>query len=347
MIALLKHRIVVRGVIYVSLMILFATLTGCGGTPRKEEVLPSVQNPTQVENTLNAINTKTLTIGFTPSNQEAVWLQENKKTLSQLADQPADATINWVSYASQERLLKGVVDGEVNAAYLDPVMAMRGYSLTKGSLSVVSGALSGKMALIGLRELPTEFSEQLKEKTVGVTELKSTDEVILKKLLKEKSLNPNQYHVKAFTGETFKTKEAIENALESGQYKAIMLSEPLLGLVKDSKKIRVLAEPETLFQNESFPSLVCVVNSKLIEDNPALVKSWIQLRIETIEELKDKGEVYKQLTFNPMSGILIKLTYLSLEFQAIKEEPMADQFYKLEILRDLLREDQLKSSPAS
>jgi NitT/TauT family transport system substrate-binding protein len=202
--------------------------------------------------------------------------------------------------------------------------AINAFTKSKGTIQLVSGAVSGGAQLVTKPEITSV--EQLAGKNIATPSLGNTQDVSLKKLVHDKNLQG----VKVTNTDNPKTLDAFRK----GEVDGAWLPEPWSSRLVLDAGAKVLLDEKTLWPDGRFPTTVIIVRSEFLQQYPQTVQAILRGHINAIEWAKSNEPEAKTLvnsTLKELAGSSLSQPVLDSAFKAIELtiDPIASTFPQL------------------
>ena len=221
--------------------------------------------------------------------------------------------------------IAALLGGSLDAGFIGSSPAINGFAKSGGEgVRVIAGSTSGGAQLVVSPDITSP--EQLKGKIIATPQKGNTQDVALKKWLKENNLD-GQVTVQNLdnprTLDLFRT-----NQIAGG-----WLPEPWSSRLVDAGA-RVLVDEKTLWQNGQFPTTVLIVRTQYLREHPDTVSALIRGEQKAVDftttnaadAKKVTNDSIKQLTGSSLAPAVLDRSFTELQFTL---DPLAATFPQL------------------
>lgn len=202
--------------------------------------------------------------------------------------------------------------------------AINAFTKSNGTIQVISGAVSAGAQLVTKPEITS--IEQLTGRNIATPSLGNTQDVSLKKLVKEKNL-PN---VKITNLDNPKTLDAFRK----GEVDGAWLPEPWSSRLVQDAGAKVLLDEKSLWPGGRFPTTVVLVRQEFLQQHPQTVQAVLRGHVNAIEWAKANdadakkvvNDALKELTGNALSQPVLDSSFKAIE---LTTDPIASTLPQL------------------
>src|SRR3989441_9195729 len=191
-------------------------------------------------------------------------------------------TIDWKTFNAGPSAIEALFAGAIDVTYIGPNPAIQGYVRSNGeALRIVAGATSGGAALVVRNDSGIQKPEDFYKKKVASPQQGNTQDVALRAWLFAHGMkstdkggdvqvlpmaNPDQL--------TLFMKKELD---------AAWAPEPWATRLLEEGNGRLFLDERDLWPQGQFITCHLVANTKVLHDNPELVKKWIRAHVELTE----------------------------------------------------------------
>lgn len=202
--------------------------------------------------------------------------------------------------------------------------AINAFTKSEGTIQLVSGAVSGGAQLVTKPGITSV--EQLAGKRIATPSLGNTQDVSLKKLIKDRALADvtvaNMDNPKTF------------DAFRKGELDGAWLPEPWSSRLVQDAGAKLLLDEKTLWPGGQFPTTVIIVRSEFLQKYPQTVQAILRGHINAIEWAKNnegEAKTVVNAALKELSGSSLSQPVLDSAFKAIEltTDPIASTFPQL------------------
>jgi len=221
--------------------------------------------------------------------------------------------------------IAALLGGSLDAGFIGSSPAINGFAKSGGEgVRVIAGSTSGGAQLVVSPDITSP--EQLKGKIIATPQKGNTQDVALKKWLKENNLD-GQVTVQNLdnprTLDLFRT-----NQIAGG-----WLPEPWSSRLVDAGA-KVLVDEKTLWPNGQFPTTVLIVRTQYLQEHPDTVSALIRGEQKAVDftttnaadAKKVTNDSIKQLTGSSLAPAVLDRSFTELQFTL---DPLAATFPQL------------------
>jgi NitT/TauT family transport system substrate-binding protein len=226
--------------------------------------------------------------------------------------------------------IAAILGGSIDAGFIGSSPAINGFAKSKGAdVRLIAGSTSGGAQLVTSPDITTPA--QLKGKILATPQKGNTQDVALKKWLKENNLEQG-------TGPDKVTVQNLDNprALDlftTNQIAGGWLPEPWSSRLVDAGA-KVLVDEKSLWPNGQFPTTVLIVRTQYLQEHPDTVAALIRgeqkaidfATTDTAEAKTVTNDAIKKLTNATLSPAVLDRSFSELTFDI---DPLAATFPQL------------------
>jgi NitT/TauT family transport system substrate-binding protein len=227
--------------------------------------------------------------------------------------------------------VNALLGGSLDAGYIGSGPAINAFSKSKGeAVRLIAGATAGGAQLVVKPEITSP--DQLKGKTIATPQLGNTQDIALKKWLKENNLTTGDgpEDVKIANLDNPRTLDAFKQGTVDGGW----LPEPWSSRLVLDAGASVLVDEATLWPNGKFPTTVLIVRTEFLQKYPDTVRALLRGHLKSItaatgDEAAAKATVntgLQKLTGNALAGPVIDRAFQNITLDA---DPLASTFPQL------------------
>ncbi|SDY86105.1 NitT/TauT family transport system substrate-binding protein [Amycolatopsis xylanica] len=221
--------------------------------------------------------------------------------------------------------VNALLGNSLDVAFIGSGPAINAFTKSKGTIQLVSGAVSGGAQLVVKPEITS--ADQLKGKTVATPQLGNTQDVAVKKWLSENKLTDQ---VKITNLDNPKTLDAFKKGEVDGGW----LPEPWASRLVQDAGAKVLVDEKTLWPGGRFPSTVVIVRSEFLQQHPDTVRAIIKGESAAIDwatanqaEAKTTvNDALKELAGSSLSAAVLDRAFGNIELTL---DPISAEFGQL------------------
>lgn len=253
--------------------------------------------------------------------------------------------------------VSALLGGSLDAGFIGSGPAINAYAKSNGeAVRLISGATSGGAQLVSRPDITKP--EDLVGKTVVTPALGNTQDVSLKKWLKDKGLDGKVQVTNLENAQTL-------DAFKKGDVQAAWAPEPWSSRLVLEAGATVLLDEKELWPNGKFPTTVLIVRTQFLRDHPLTVQALLRGLVSAVDfaggakadaqtavnkQLKEltgkelgKPVIERalagiELTLDPIAGTFPQLAKDSVTAGIAKEAPNVAGFADLAALNAVLRQ---------
>jgi NitT/TauT family transport system substrate-binding protein len=226
--------------------------------------------------------------------------------------------------------IAALLGGSLDAGFIGSSPAINGFAKSNGEgVRVIAGSTSGGAQLVVSPDITSP--EQLKGKIIATPQKGNTQDVALKKWLKENNLEQGQ-------GPDKVTVQNLDNPrtldlFKTQQVAGGWLPEPWSSRLVDAGA-KVLVDEKTLWPNGQFPTTVLIVRTQYLQEHPDTISALIRGEQKAVDfatanaadAKKVTNDSIKQLTGSSLAPAVLDRSFTELQFTL---DPLAATFPQL------------------
>lgn len=190
--------------------------------------------------------------------------------------------------------MEALLAGEVDIAYVGPSPAINTYVKSGGSkLRIVAGACSGGAALIASSNSPIQSIKDLNGKRVAIPQLGGTQDVSLRKFLKQAGLQSRE---KGGSVDVLPARNPdILMLFKQKQLDAAWVPEPWASRLIQECGARLVVDERDLWPDRKFTTTVVVARKAYLDAHPAQVAALLHAHLDVLKWMNANVEAAQQL----------------------------------------------------
>ncbi|MGD9985693.1 ABC transporter substrate-binding protein [Pseudonocardia sp.] len=226
--------------------------------------------------------------------------------------------------------VNALLGGSLDAGFIGSSPAINAFAKSNGqAVRLVAGSTSGGAQLVVAKDITSP--EQLKGKTIATPQLGNTQDVALKKWLKDNNLEIGE-------GADKVTVQNLDNPrtldlFKTGQVAGGWLPEPWSSRLVDAGA-SVLVDERTLWPNGEFPTTVLIVRTDFLDKHPETVEALLRGEQKAIDYIASdpagaktaSNDSIKRLTGSSLPPTVVERAFSELSFGL---DPLAATFPQL------------------
>ncbi|HEV2782218.1 MAG TPA: ABC transporter substrate-binding protein [Actinophytocola sp.] len=241
-----------------------ATLGACSRVDRGgDDTAPAVDKGPAAE----------LRLGYFPNVTHAAALIGLEKGL--FAKELGGTRLTPTKFNAGPEEVNALLGGSLDAGFIGSGPAINAYAKSNGeAVRLIAGATAGGAQLVVRSDIGTP--QDLVGKTVVTPQLGNTQDVSLKKWLKDKGLAGEVQVTNLENAQTL-------DAFKKGDVQAAWLPEPWSSRLVLEAGAKVLVDEKQLWPNGKFPTTVLIVRTQYLRDHPQTVQSLLRGLVNAID----------------------------------------------------------------
>jgi len=277
-----------------------------------------------------------------------------------------DVEVQWFVYNAGPSAMEAIFARSIDLTYVGPNPAVNAYLRSQGEeIRIVAGACSGGAALVVKSDGPIKTDADFKGKKIATPQLGNTQDVACRAWLQSKGLRITMTGGDAFVIPTANPDQL--SLFQRGELDAVWTVEPWVTRLVREAGGKVYLDESALWKDTGgkYVTTHLVSSVKFLKERPDLLKKWIAAHIELTKWINEhpdeaklilndeiKAETTKafppatldsawkrlEITYDPVSGSLLKSAEDAHCIGFIKEQPDLSHIYDLKLLNDVLRE---------
>ena len=269
-------------------------------------------------------------VAFFPSIVHAVPIVgiENQTFANNLDD---DMEIEIKVFDSGPQVIESIFSDSVDVAYVGPGPVINGFLKSDGNdLKILAGAANGGASFVIQKDSGLESIENFSGKRVAAPQISNTQDVSLRHFLSENGLQPAEKGGDVFVLNI--SNPDIYTLFAKGDIDGAWVPEPWATmLVEELDGVRLYDESQFWPENK-FSSVLLIGRADYIENNPDIVKQWINANEKTVEWINQNPEESKTLYNDFMKSHMgktlpEKIVETSFSYIIVTSEPLQNSVY--------------------
>ena len=268
-----------------------------------------------------------LRLGYYPNLTHATAIIGVEKGFLAMALGP-NLTLKTQTFNAGPAEVEAIFGGAIDAAYIGPNPVINAYVRSHGSLvRIVSGATSGGAGLVVRPGAGISDAASLKGKHLATPQLGNTQDVALRSYLAAHGMRTTVQGGGDVTI-TPTDNSSIVQLFKSGRIDGAWVPEPYLSTLLDNAGGKLLVDEATLWPQGQFVTAELVVTTKLLNENPEVVRGLIQGDVTATDWVNSNPQEAQQvvnsalqkLTGKPLTAKVVADAWSRLTFS---EDPLA------------------------
>lgn len=196
------------------------------------------------------------------------------------ADKLGSTKLTTQQFNAGGEAVTALLGGSLDATYIGSGPAINAFAKSNGSaIRVIGGATSGGAQLVVRPGITNP--DQLKGKTVAIPQVGNTQDIALRKWLKEKNLADGPDQVKVTALDNPRTLDAFRQGSVDGGW----LPEPWASRLVTEAGATVLLDEKTLWPDGRFPTTVLIVRTEFLAQHPDTVRALIRGHLKALDHI--------------------------------------------------------------
>ena len=200
-------------------------------------------------------------------------------------------------FDSGPQVIESIFSGSIDVAYVGPGPIINGFLKSDGKdIKILSGAASGGASFIIQPNSGLESLENFDGKRIASPQISNSQDVSLRHYLESHGLKSVEKGGTVFVLNI--SNPDIYTLFAKGDIDGAWVPEPWATiLVQELDGIRLFNE-EKLWPNEEFASVLLIVRTKYLENNPETVQKWVESHEKTVTWINSNPNKSKSLFSN-------------------------------------------------
>jgi len=200
-------------------------------------------------------------------------------------------------FDSGPQVIESIFSGSIDVAYVGPGPIINGFLKSDGKdIKILSGAASGGASFIIQPNSGLESLENFDGKRIASPQISNSQDVSLRHYLESHGLKSVEKGGTVFVLNI--SNPDIYTLFAKGDIDGAWVPEPWATiLVQELDGVRLFNE-EKLWPNEEFASVLLIVRTKYLENNPETVQKWVESHEKTVTWINSNPNKSKSLFSN-------------------------------------------------
>lgn len=199
-----------------------------------------------------------------------------------------DYEVSWTTFTAGSSEVEAFFAGEIDMGYIGPVPAVNGNVKSDGDITVIANAADAGAVLVKSASLDISSVSELSGKTVAIPQIGNTQHLCLLNLLSENGLAPVS---EGGTVEIVAVDNSnLQNMFDQGTVDAALVPEPWGTILTATDEVDLLLDYQDIYLGGNYPVAVVIVRNEFMEENPEVVKKFLELHQEVTDEINQNLE---------------------------------------------------------
>ena len=240
-------------------------------------------------------------------------VMKNQKTLEEKWKDTCN--VSWTSFNAGPAEMEAIFAGEIDLGYIGPVPALSANVKSEGDVKIISNTTNAGAVFLKRKDAGIDSLADLAGKKIAVPQMGNTDVTV------NASSNAD-----------------ILNLIDNGSVDAALVPEPWGTTIENNGNAEILLDHKEVFLEGNYPTAVVVASQDFIEDNPDLVREFLEAHEEAtvyINENMDEARSIVNTEIKETTG------------KALDEEVIKNAFTRMTVDTQLNREAIMKFAEIS
>lgn len=246
-----------------------------------------------------------------------------------------DCNVSYMTFTAGPSEIEAFFAGELDIGYIGPIPAINGYARSGGEIVVIAGATDAGAILVSRKDLILNDISELSGKKIAIPQYGNTQDLVLRSLLNDAGLKDTTKNgdVEIIQSDN----PSIKLLLDRGDIDAALVPEPWGSRLEKESEANVFLEYNEVFGSGNYTSAVVVVRREFLEENPDIVKKFLEEHIRLTDYINENKEEVtnvinsqiKSLTQNDLPEDILKAAYKRLNVTINPQTKSLETFIKL------------------
>lgn len=261
-------------------------------------------------------------------------VMKNQKTLEEKWKDTCN--VSWTSFNAGPAEMEAIFAGEIDLGYIGPVPALSANVKSEGDVKIISNTTNAGAVFLKRKDAGIDSLADLAGKKIAVPQMGNTQHLCLLSILSEQGLKT----VDAGGDVTVNASSNADilNLIDNGSVDAALVPEPWGTTIENNGNAEILLDHKEVFLEGNYPTAVVVASQDFIEDNPDLVREFLEAHEEAtvyINENMDEARSIVNTEIKETTG------------KALDEEVIKNAFTRMTVDTQLNREAIMKFAEIS
>ncbi|PIW31800.1 MAG: sulfate ABC transporter substrate-binding protein [Nitrosopumilales archaeon CG15_BIG_FIL_POST_REV_8_21_14_020_37_12] len=201
----------------------------------------------------------------------------------------SDVKIKSMLFDSGPQVIESLFAGSVDIAYVGPGPAINGFLKSENhSVKILSGAASGGASFVIHPDSVIISASDLPGKRIAAPQIGNTQDVSLRNYLTENGLKPAEKGGSVVVLNI--ANPEIYTLFTKGEIDGAWVPEPWASILVQELGGHRLFYEEDLWPDRRFASVVLIGREEFVNENPELIKKWLDSHQQTIDWINENPE---------------------------------------------------------
>lgn len=220
--------------------------------------------------------------------------------------------VDMYAFNAGPAIIESMRAEQLNIAYIGPVPAINGYVSSNKNIKIIAGVTNAGSLLVTRKGINISSVGELSGLTVAVPQFGNTQDIILRQLLKNASLELTE---NGGTVELIQQDNAnIKNLMIKGDIDAALVPEPWGTRLVAEAEANILLDYDDIFGG-NYPVTVLVVRCDYLEDNREKVKAFLKEHMKITEKIVNSD---KSMLAEEMNDAMLNLTGVGIDYAVLR-----------------------------
>jgi NitT/TauT family transport system substrate-binding protein len=233
---------------------------------------------------------KSIRVGHFPNvtHAQALVARQLQETQKDWYGGKIPVPVEWYEYKTGASVIESIAAGELDMAYIGPIVALNAYLISDGKeVRVLKGSMKGGSALVTHPDAKIESVADLRGKRIGSPQIGNTQDVMLRDLL-----DKNQIRVTMTGGDAMVFPIANADHLllfKQGDLDASWVPEPF------ATQLEMKVGAKVLLEDKSSDVTLLICGAKFLKQHPEWVEKFVDAEEALTEWMMGHGAEMRKL----------------------------------------------------
>ena len=278
-----------------------------------------------------------------------------------------DYKVEWNKFNAGPAELEALLTEEIDIGYIGPGPAVNGFKVSEGDLQIIAGASKAGAVLVKGKNSDIETIDDLKGKKIAIPQYGNTQDIVLRGLMKDNNLKDT---VRGGSVEVVQAPNPdVKMLLEEENIDAAFVPEPWGSRLEKEIGAKIVLDYNETWRAGDYSSAVVIARREFVEENPEVVKQFLEAHIETTEYINNNPKQAKVIinsqikelmtepldedvldramdrltvTYDPNKGSIEEIVSLSEEIGYLRGKTDLTDMFNIKVLNEVLKNRGLK-----